>query len=160
MRLAREQDLCTETVAAIEDCETHASVLLRRLRAASAVSYCRVAWPTVAHTTISKIWSSLRPHALAAAISSSVILWAVLGDLVDRRFQRLGKPCVVKRGAALGVRSTAVSFEDPRDQRFARLRDIRHADRAFLRDKTHMAILIKASGLRRRNGHEEERVAE
>src|SRR4029450_10406076 len=31
-------------------------------------------------------------------------LVGVLGDLVDQRAQRLGKPCVVERGAALGVR--------------------------------------------------------
>jgi hypothetical protein len=30
--------------------------------------------------------------------------------------------------AALGVRRPAVSVEDPRDERFARLRHIRHAD--------------------------------
>jgi hypothetical protein len=34
----------------------------------------RVAWPMAAHTTISKIWSSLSPEALAAAISSSLTL--------------------------------------------------------------------------------------
>jgi hypothetical protein len=36
-------------------------------------------------------------------------LVGVLGDLVDQRAQRLGKPCVVERGAALGVRSTSPS---------------------------------------------------
>src|SRR5262249_16192026 len=54
-------------------------------------------------------------------------LVGVLGDLVDQRVQRLGKPCVVERGTALGARRLAVSFEDPRDQRLARLRNIRHA---------------------------------
>ena len=34
--------------------------------------YCRVAWPAAAHTTISKIWSSLRPVATTAAMSVSV----------------------------------------------------------------------------------------
>src|SRR6266508_3848530 len=54
-------------------------------------------------------------------------LVGVLGDLVDQRAQRLGEPCVVERGAALGVRRPAVSFFYPRDQRFACLCDIRHA---------------------------------
>jgi hypothetical protein len=48
----------------------------------------------------------------------------VLGDLVDPGFQRLGEPCVVESGAALGVRRPAISLEDPRDERFAQLRDI------------------------------------
>ena len=34
--------------------------------------------------------------------------------------------CVVERGTALGARHLAIPFEDPRDQRFARLRNIRH----------------------------------
>jgi hypothetical protein len=37
-------------------------------------------------------------------------------------------PALSNAGAALGVRRPAVSVEDPRDQRFARLRHIRHAD--------------------------------
>src|SRR5262249_20499633 len=70
-----EQDLRSETVAAIEDREAHAhSVLVASSRAATAVAYCRVAWPIAPHPTISKISSSLRPDALAAVISSSVTL--------------------------------------------------------------------------------------
>src|SRR5262249_15218512 len=53
-------------------------------------------------------------------------LVGVLGDFVDQRAQRLGKPCVGKHGTALGARRLAVSFEDPRYQRLARLRNIRH----------------------------------
>src|SRR5262249_8923608 len=51
----------------------------------------------------------------------------VLGDFVDQSVQRLAKPCVVIRGTALGARCLAVSFQDPRDQRLSRLRNIRHA---------------------------------
>src|SRR5262249_30724629 len=69
-------------MAAIEDREAHAhSFSVAALSAASAVSYCRLAWPTAAHTTISKIWSSLRPDSLAAAMSSSVTRWACLATL-------------------------------------------------------------------------------
>src|SRR5262249_55408489 len=54
-------------------------------------------------------------------------LVGVLGDLVDQRVQRLGKSCIVERGTALSARRLTVSFEDPGDQRFPRLRNIRHA---------------------------------
>jgi hypothetical protein len=83
-----------------------------------------VAWPIAAHTAISKIWSSLRPDALAAAMSPSVTLLACLATFVDQCAQRLREPYVVERGATLGVRRPAVSFEYPRDQCFACLRDI------------------------------------
>src|SRR5580704_3025123 len=69
----REKGLRTETVAAIEYSEAHAqSFPVTASRAASAASYCRVAWPIAAHTTISNIWSSVRPVARTAATSSSV----------------------------------------------------------------------------------------
>src|SRR5262249_39784788 len=78
----REQDLDAEPVPAVEDRKAHAhSFSVAALRAASALSYCRVAWPTAAHTTISKPWSSLRPDALAAATSWSVTRWACLATL-------------------------------------------------------------------------------
>src|SRR6516164_7334343 len=69
----REQGPRAETVAAIEDRKTHSHPSsVAASRAPSALSYCRLAWPIAAHTTSSKIWSSLRPDALAAAMSSSV----------------------------------------------------------------------------------------
>src|SRR5262249_33805907 len=48
------------------------------------------------------------------------------GDLADQGARRLGEPRIVERGAAQDARRMAVSLEDPRDQRLARLRDIRH----------------------------------
>src|SRR5262249_26681982 len=75
----REQGLRAQAVAAIQDREAHAQFLLvAASRLASACSYCRVAWPIAAHTTISKIWSSLRPEVRAAAKSSSVTLYACI----------------------------------------------------------------------------------
>src|SRR5262249_24407852 len=69
----REQSLCAEAVPSIQDRETHAhSFPTARSRAARAESYWRVDWPTAAHTTISKIWSSVSPDARAAAMSRSV----------------------------------------------------------------------------------------
>src|SRR5258707_7647502 len=60
----REQGLDAETVAAIEDGEAHGHpCLVAASRAASAPSYCRVAWPIAPQTTISKTLSSLRPDA-------------------------------------------------------------------------------------------------
>jgi len=71
----REKCLRAETVAAIEDSKPHAhSFPVAASSAASAASYWRVACPTAAHTTISKIWSSLTPDTLAALMSSSVTL--------------------------------------------------------------------------------------
>src|SRR5258708_82027 len=78
----REQGLDAETVAAIEDGEAHGHpCLVAASRAASAPSYCRVAWPIAPQTTISKTLSSLRPDASAAATSASVTLWARLVTL-------------------------------------------------------------------------------
>ena len=67
--------------------------------------------------------------------------------------------CVVKRGAALGVRRAALSFEDPRDRRFAGLHDIRHYRSRLPTQQDAQGYLNQSLG-RRRNGHEEERVAE
>src|SRR5215472_2436202 len=86
-RLARdrsnegEKDLRTEAMAAIEDLQPHAHSFPAASRAVSPASYCRVACPTAPHTTISKIWSSLRPDFRAAAMSSSVTLEACLATL-------------------------------------------------------------------------------
>src|SRR5262249_25856815 len=78
----REQDLDAEPMPAVEDRKAHAhSFLVAALTGAGAVSYCRVAWPTAAHTTISKTWSSLRPDALATATSWSVTRLACLATL-------------------------------------------------------------------------------
>src|SRR5882757_4807178 len=66
----REQRLGAEAVPLVQDRKTHAHPLLVAVsRAARAESYCRVDWPTAAHTTISKIWSSVRPDAFAMATS-------------------------------------------------------------------------------------------
>jgi len=46
-------------------------------------------------------------------------LAGVLGDLIDQRSQRLGKPRVVERGMVLGVRRPAFASKNPRDQRLA-----------------------------------------
>jgi hypothetical protein len=62
---------------------------------------------------------------MAAVMSSSATLHAC--DLADQRGQWLGDPYVIERGAALGVRHPGVFFEETRDQRFARMRDIRYA---------------------------------
>ncbi len=97
----REKRLRTETVAAIEDCEAACSLLpvVAASRAASAVSYCRVACPIAAHTTISKIWSSLRPDPLAAAISSSVTLQACLATLSTSTPTGLVSPLLLNAAA-------------------------------------------------------------
>src|SRR5580700_3310249 len=57
----REQGLRAETVAVIEDREAH-TYSFAASRAASAASFCRAAWPIAAQTTISKIWSWVRPR--------------------------------------------------------------------------------------------------
>src|SRR5215831_4958201 len=77
-----EKCLHAETVPVIEDRKPHTHCFpVASLRAANAISYCRVAWPTAAHTTISKTWSSLNPDAFAAAMSSSVTPYACFATL-------------------------------------------------------------------------------
>src|SRR5215470_13238236 len=55
-------------------------------------------------------------------------LVSVPGHLVDQTAQRLAEPRVVERGAALSERRLAVAIENPREQRSAPLRDVRHSD--------------------------------
>jgi hypothetical protein len=91
-----------------------ASQLVRASRAASAVSYCRVACSIAALITISKTWSSLRLDALAASESSSVTLQACL-NLVDQRTRWSGEALLLS--AALGTQPRSLALEkELRDQ--------------------------------------------
>jgi hypothetical protein len=85
-----------------------------------------------AHAIPSKIWSSLRPDVLAAAMSSSVILWAYRATFIDERAQRIGMACVIERSTALVKRCLTFSFENPRDQRSACLFNVSHATSPLL----------------------------
>ena len=77
----RKKCLRTVTVAAIEECKPHAhSLPIAFVRAASAVSYCRVACPTAAHTTISKDLVFTAPRHLR---SSDVVIGDPIGLLCD-----------------------------------------------------------------------------
>src|SRR6476619_1471897 len=82
-RLARnqpnksQQSLRAKAVTSIKDFQPHRRPSLSPVALAteaSALVYWRFAWPMAAHTTISKIWSSVRPAARTAAMSSSVTL--------------------------------------------------------------------------------------